>query len=53
MVVDKEHSVRGVGHVEAVRVEQLARWESDNLGLDRLLGGAGPGVQHPHSAAGR
>ena len=53
MVVDKEHSVRGVGHVEPVRVEQLARWESDNLGLDRLLGGAGPGVQHPHSAAGR
>ena len=37
VVVDQEHSVRLIGHVEAVNVELLARGESCNLRLDGFL----------------
>ena len=37
VVVDQEHSVCLIGHVEAVNVKLLARGESCNLGLDGFL----------------
>ena len=37
VVVDQEHSVRLIGHVEAVDMKLLARGESCNLRLDGFL----------------